>query len=91
MKFKMQDKQNQLIERISDKHLVVRVDIAQQLSSKRREMIFDICWKRRKILSINREEILQNNFVDKEEQIKYLLRNQLTESNCMQMESENLF
>ncbi len=87
----MQDKQNQLIERISDKHLVVRVDIAQQLSSKRREMIFDICWKRRKILSINREEILQNNFVDKEEQIKYLLRNQLTESNCMQMESENLF
>ncbi|MEK4013842.1 IS110 family transposase [Peribacillus sp. FSL M8-0224] len=31
MKFKMQDKQNQLIERISDKHLVVGVDIAQQL------------------------------------------------------------
>jgi transposase len=30
MKFKMQDKQNQLIERISDKHLVVGVDIAQQ-------------------------------------------------------------
>ncbi|MFL6558897.1 MAG: IS110 family transposase, partial [Bacillus sp. (in: firmicutes)] len=29
-KFKMQDKQNQLIERISDKHLVVGVDIAQQ-------------------------------------------------------------
>lgn len=29
MKFKMQDKQNQLIERISDKHLVVGVDIAQ--------------------------------------------------------------
>lgn len=28
MKFKMQDKQNQLIERISDKHLVVGVDIA---------------------------------------------------------------
>jgi preprotein translocase subunit SecB len=27
MKFKMQDKQNQLIERISDKHLVVGVDI----------------------------------------------------------------
>lgn len=27
----MQDKQNQLIERISDKHLVVGVDIAQQL------------------------------------------------------------
>lgn len=31
MKFKMQDKQNQLIERISDNHLVVGVDIAQQL------------------------------------------------------------
>ena len=30
MKFKMQDKQNQLIERITDKHLVVGVDIAQQ-------------------------------------------------------------
>src|SRR3954451_15383804 len=30
MKFKMQDKQNQLIESISDKHLVVGVDIAQQ-------------------------------------------------------------
>lgn len=30
MKFKMQNKQNQLIERISDKHLVVGVDIAQQ-------------------------------------------------------------
>src|SRR3954463_12292147 len=30
MKFKMHDKQNQLIERISDKHLVVGVDIAQQ-------------------------------------------------------------
>ncbi|MBV7509701.1 IS110 family transposase [Bacillus sp. sid0103] len=30
MKFKMQDKQNQLIERISDKHLVIGVDIAQQ-------------------------------------------------------------
>jgi transposase len=31
MKFKMHDKQNQLIERISEKHLVVGVDIAQQL------------------------------------------------------------
>jgi transposase len=31
MKFKMQDKQNQLIERISDKHLIVGVDIAQEL------------------------------------------------------------
>ncbi len=31
MKFKMQDKQNQLIERISDQHLVVGVDIAQQV------------------------------------------------------------
>ncbi|WP_043933283.1 IS110 family transposase [Bacillus sp. EB01] len=30
MKFKMQDKQNQLIERISDKHLIVGVDIAQE-------------------------------------------------------------
>ncbi|PEJ24912.1 IS110 family transposase, partial [Peribacillus butanolivorans] len=30
MNFKMQDKQNQLIERISDRHLVVGVDIAQQ-------------------------------------------------------------
>lgn len=30
MKYKMQDKQNQLIERISDQHLVVGVDIAQQ-------------------------------------------------------------
>jgi len=31
MKFKMQNKQNHLIERISVKHLVVGVDIAQQL------------------------------------------------------------
>ena len=31
MKYKMQDKQNQLIERISDHHLVVGVDIAQQV------------------------------------------------------------
>ncbi|MUK90834.1 IS110 family transposase, partial [Ornithinibacillus sp. L9] len=31
MKFKMQNKQNQLIERISDKHLVVGVDIAQHI------------------------------------------------------------
>lgn len=31
MKYKMQDKQNQLIERISDQHLVVGVDIAQHL------------------------------------------------------------
>ena len=31
MNFKMQDKQNQLIERISDKHLIIGVDIAQQL------------------------------------------------------------
>ncbi|MDQ0272188.1 transposase [Cytobacillus purgationiresistens] len=30
MKYKMQQKQNQLIERISDRHLVVGVDIAQQ-------------------------------------------------------------
>ena len=30
MNFKMQDKQNQLIERITDRHLVVGVDIAQQ-------------------------------------------------------------
>jgi transposase len=30
MNFKMQDKQNQLIERISDSHLIVGVDIAQQ-------------------------------------------------------------
>jgi transposase len=30
MKFKMQDKQNQLIERISNQHLVVGIDIAQQ-------------------------------------------------------------
>ncbi|MGD6942571.1 IS110 family transposase [Cytobacillus gottheilii] len=30
MKFKMQNKQNQLIERITDKHLVVGIDIAQQ-------------------------------------------------------------
>jgi len=30
MKFKMQDKQNQLIERISIKHLIVGIDIAQQ-------------------------------------------------------------
>ena len=30
MKYKMQDKQNQLIERISNQHLVVGVDIAQQ-------------------------------------------------------------
>ncbi|MGY3316453.1 transposase [Peribacillus simplex] len=31
MNFKMQDKQNQLIERISDTHLIIGVDIAQQL------------------------------------------------------------
>ncbi|MEH7304131.1 IS110 family transposase [Neobacillus drentensis] len=31
MNFKLQDKQNQLIERISDTHLIVGVDIAQQL------------------------------------------------------------
>ncbi len=31
MKFKMEDKQNQLIERISDRHLIVGVDIAQQV------------------------------------------------------------
>lgn len=31
MNFKMQNKQNQLIERISDSHLIVGVDIAQQL------------------------------------------------------------
>ena len=30
MKFKMQDKQNQLIERISISHLIVGIDIAQQ-------------------------------------------------------------
>lgn len=30
MKFKIQDKQNQLFERISDQHLVVGVDIASQ-------------------------------------------------------------
>lgn len=30
MKYKLQDKQNQLIERISDQHLVVGVDIAQE-------------------------------------------------------------
>ena len=31
MKFKMQDKQNQLIQRITHQHLVVGVDIAQQV------------------------------------------------------------
>jgi transposase len=31
MKFKMQDKQNQLIQRITDQHLVVGIDIAQQI------------------------------------------------------------
>ena len=31
MKFKMQDKQNQLVERISAQHLVVGVDIAQEI------------------------------------------------------------
>ncbi len=31
MNYKMQDKQNQLIERISDKHLIVGIDIAQNL------------------------------------------------------------
>jgi transposase len=31
MKFKMQDKQNQLIQRITDHHLVVGIDIAQQV------------------------------------------------------------
>jgi hypothetical protein len=30
MKYKMQDKQNQLIERITHQHLVVGVDIAQE-------------------------------------------------------------
>jgi transposase len=31
MKYKMQDKQNQLIERITERHLVIGVDIAQQV------------------------------------------------------------
>lgn len=31
MKFKMQNKQNQLIERITEHHLVVGIDIAQQV------------------------------------------------------------
>jgi transposase len=31
MKFKMQDRQNQLIERISPQHLIVGIDIAQQI------------------------------------------------------------
>jgi transposase len=31
MNFKMQNKQNQLIERITDQHLVVGVDIAQHV------------------------------------------------------------
>lgn len=31
MKFKAQDKQNQLIENITDQHLVVGVDIAQEV------------------------------------------------------------
>ncbi|CAH2715903.1 hypothetical protein BACCIP111895_03087 [Neobacillus rhizosphaerae] len=31
MKFKMQHKQNQLIERITNQHLVVGIDIAQQI------------------------------------------------------------
>ncbi len=31
MKFKMQDKQNQLIESISDRHLIVGIDIVQQV------------------------------------------------------------
>jgi transposase len=35
MNFKMQDKQNQLIERISDTHLIVGVDIAQQFHDAR--------------------------------------------------------
>ena len=35
MNFKMQDKQNQLVERISDTHLIVGVDIAQQLHVER--------------------------------------------------------
>lgn len=30
MKYKMQEKQNQLIEKIPDQHLVVGVDVAQQ-------------------------------------------------------------
>lgn len=30
MKFKMQKEQNQLIQRISDQHLVIGIDIAQQ-------------------------------------------------------------
>ncbi|CAH0251724.1 hypothetical protein SRABI96_03195 [Peribacillus sp. Bi96] len=30
MNFKMQNKQNQLIERITNRHLVVGIDIAQQ-------------------------------------------------------------
>ncbi|MEH7239299.1 hypothetical protein [Bacillus sp. JJ1562] len=36
MNFKMQDKQNQLIERISDKHLIVGVDIAQHSTFEKR-------------------------------------------------------
>ncbi|PAE33331.1 hypothetical protein CHI06_26110 [Bacillus sp. 7884-1] len=35
MNFKMQDKQNQLIERISDTDLIVGVDISQQLHDAR--------------------------------------------------------
>jgi transposase len=31
MKLKMQDKQNQLIQRVSDQHLVVGIGIAQQV------------------------------------------------------------
>jgi transposase len=37
MKYKMQDKQNKLIERISERHLVVGVDFAQQVHVARAE------------------------------------------------------
>ncbi|MGF6951622.1 hypothetical protein QF028_004127 [Neobacillus sp. B4I6] len=49
MNFKMQDKQNQLIERISDTHLIVGVDIAKQMvqtSSRYEKHILDHSFRR---------------------------------------------
>ena len=44
MKYKMQDKQNQLIEIISDQHLVVGVDIAQHLHVARASTCCELSW-----------------------------------------------
>jgi hypothetical protein len=57
MKFKMQDKQNQLIERITEKHLVVGVDIAQQFHVARAVKISVGCSRRSNHFSKQRRGI----------------------------------